>query len=80
MNKTHRTIQTYLQKLKEKNYIDVKVLNNNYRLITTIDTRVGIDKHKKPVKNELKYVNKQIGIGEPDWMKEYVEELKRMES
>jgi DNA-binding Lrp family transcriptional regulator len=79
LKKTPRSISSYLEKLKDKNYIAVNIINNNYRLIKTIDTTIGIKNHKKPLKNEYIHVSKQIGVSESEWFNEYVEELKKME-
>jgi biotin operon repressor len=80
LNKSSRSISTYLEKLKLNNYIEVNILNNNYRLIRTIDTTVGIQKYKKPLKNEISRFNKQIGVIEPEWISDFIKDLETMES
>ena len=79
LNKSVRTVQTHLDALKKKRYIEVTLYKNNYRLIKTIDTGVTLRKPKNTLKTDISRFNGQIGNNEPEWMADYIKELQKME-
>lgn len=82
---TTRSISSYLAQLEASKLIFVKTHNNNWRLITTIDTQNGVlrrfeqnevkyaKNNKKPFKTQKTKVKKD----NPQWVNEYLEELKQ---
>lgn len=79
LNKSVRTVQTHLDALKKKRYIEVTLYKNNYRLIKTLDTGVVLRKPKNTLKNDISRFNGQLGSNEPEWMADYIKELQKME-
>ena len=80
LNKSVRTIQSHLEQLVKKGYITMTLYKNNYRLIRTVDTGVNLKKPKNTLKNEITRFEKQIGVNEPEWFKDYVKELEALEN
>ena len=79
LNKSARTVQGHLKALKDKGYIFIKTIGNNYRLISTVDTSIVSHKDPKPLKTQISTFNKQVGANEPEWFAEYVKEIEEME-
>ncbi len=81
LNTTTRTVQIYLQALKEKQYIYITQHRNGMRLIATQDTRVALKKIEKPLKTQAMRFNAQIkqDVKLPEWFdQKFLDDLTKM--
>lgn len=76
LEKTSRSVNRYFVELKEKRLIAIDMYQNRFRRVYTATAHKNLGKRSKSSKGQIERAKKNMPIQDPDWMADWLEDLK----